>query len=40
MKNLIVVLKVFVTAIATLLISSQAALVSAQDAVASAGTGE
>lgn len=40
MKNSIVVFKIFVTAIATLLISSQTTLVSAQDAVATPATGE
>ena len=40
MKNSIVVFKIFVTAIATLLISSETTLVSAQDAVATPDRGE
>src|SRR5580658_4488867 len=40
MKNLIVVLKVFVMSVATLLISSQGMLVSAQNEAAPTGTGE
>jgi cytochrome c peroxidase len=39
-KNLIVVLKVFVAAVATLLISSHSMIVSAQNEAAPAGTGE